>query len=152
MRITQEGFLKLQEDLQQLNNELKEALERREIARSYGDLSENSEFTESSAAVTTLTTKIELTKKAIMNAQIIDHVVQDGIVAFNSSVTILDLDTDVEKTFKIVGETESDVSAGLLSEQSPLAIAMWGKVEGDLFELETRDGNIRSYKIIKIGQ
>jgi transcription elongation factor GreA len=64
-------------------------------------------------------------------------------------VTLVDEDSDEEKTYQIVGETEADIENGLLNMRSPLARALIGKEEGDSVEVKT-PGGTRSYEILKI--
>ena len=70
-------------------------------------------------------------------------------VKFGATVTILDEDTEDEKTYQIVGESEADAGARRVSITSPLARGMIGKSEGDSFEVAA-PGGARSYEIVKI--
>jgi transcription elongation factor GreA len=82
-------------------------------------------------------------------AEVIDPTRLSGAIKFGATVTIVDEDSDEEKTYQIVGETEADIEAGKLNIRSPLARALIGKDEGDSVEVKTPGGN-RSYEILSI--
>ena len=68
---------------------------------------------------------------------------------FGAKVTVVDEDTDEEKTYQIVGEPEADIERGLLNIKSPLARALIGKEEGDSVEVRTPGGE-KAYEIVTI--
>ena len=72
-----------------------------------------------------------------------------GTVKFGATVTLVDEDTDEEKTYQIVGEYEANIEAGLLNIKSPIARALIGKDEGDSVEVRT-PGGVRSYEVLSI--
>ena len=72
-----------------------------------------------------------------------------GTIKFGATVTLVDEDTEEEKTYQIVGEPEADLEKGRLNLKSPLARALIGKDEGDSVEVRTPGGE-RSYEILKI--
>jgi transcription elongation factor GreA len=82
-------------------------------------------------------------------AEVIDPTRLSGAIKFGATITIVDEDSDEEKTYQIVGETEADIEAGKLNIRSPLARALIGKDEGDSVEVKTPGGN-RSYEILSI--
>jgi transcription elongation factor GreA len=82
-------------------------------------------------------------------AEVIDPTRLSGAIKFGATVTIVDEDSDEEKTYQIVGETEADIEAGKLNIRSPLARALISKDEGDSVEVKTPGGN-RSYEILSI--
>ena len=83
-------------------------------------------------------------------AEVIDPATLDGdTVKFGAKVTIVDEDTDEEKTYQIVGEAEADIESGLLNLNSPLARALIGKEAGDSVEVSTPGGG-RGYEITGI--
>ena len=82
-------------------------------------------------------------------AEVIDPAKLSGTIKFGATVTIVDEDSDEEKTYQIVGETEADIEAGKLNIRSPLARALIGKDEGDSVEVKTPGGQ-RSYEILSI--
>lgn len=82
-------------------------------------------------------------------AEVIDPAKLSGAVKFGATVTVVDEDTDEEKTYQIVGEAEADIERGLLNMRSPLARALIGKDEGDSVEVKTPGGQ-KSYEILTI--
>ena len=85
----------------------------------------------------------------ISRAEVIDPAKLSGSVKFGAKVTVVDEDTDEEKTFQLVGEQEADLERGLLNVRSPLARALIGKDEGDSVEVTT-PGGLKSYEILSI--
>ena len=85
----------------------------------------------------------------ISRAEVIDVAKLSGSVKFGARVTVVDEDTDEEKTFQLVGEQEADLERGLLNVRSPLARALIGKDEGDSVEVTT-PGGLKSYEILSI--
>mgnify|MGYP003131658563 FL=1 len=79
----------------------------------------------------------------------IDPTKLKGPIKFGATVTLVDEDTDEEKTWQIVGEYEADIEQGLLNMKSPIARALIGKEEGDSVEVRTPGGE-RSYEVLKI--
>ena len=82
-------------------------------------------------------------------AEVIDPSKLSGAIKFGATVTLVDEDTDAEKTWQIVGEYEANVEAGLLNIKSPIARALIGKEEGDSIEVRTPGGE-KSYEVLKI--
>jgi transcription elongation factor GreA len=82
-------------------------------------------------------------------ADVIDTSRLSGAVKFGARVTLIDEDTEEEKTFQLVGEPEADLERGLLNVKSPLARALIGKDEGDTVEVRTPGGE-KSYEIIRV--
>ena len=82
-------------------------------------------------------------------ADVIDPTTLAGAIKFGATVTIVDEDTDEEKTWQIVGEHEANIEAGLLNIKSPIARALIGKDEGDSVEVKTPGGE-KAYEILKV--
>ncbi len=82
-------------------------------------------------------------------AEVIDPTKLSGSVKFGATVTVVDEDTDDEKTWQIVGEQEANIEKGLLNVKSPIARALIGKDEGDSVEVRTPGGD-KAYEILKI--
>ena len=72
-----------------------------------------------------------------------------GAIKFGATVTIIDEDTDEEKTWQIVGEHEANIEAGRLNVKSPIARALIGKEEGDSVEVRAPGGE-KSYEVVSI--
>jgi Transcription elongation factor len=85
----------------------------------------------------------------LSKAEVIDPAKLSGAVKFGATVTVVDEDTDEEKTWQIVGEYEANIDKGLLNVRSPIARALIGKDEGDSVEVRTPGGQ-KSYEILTI--
>ena len=132
------------------------ATERRRIieaiaeARAHGDLSENAEYSAAKEQQSLNEGRIKELETLLALADVIDVTKLSGSsVKFGATVTYVDEDTEEEKTFQVVGDSEANASDGRISISSPLARAMIGKSEGDSFEVAAPGGS-RSYEIIKI--
>ena len=82
-------------------------------------------------------------------AEVIDPASLSGSIKFGATVTVIDEDTDEEKTWQIVGEHEANIEKSLLNIRSPIAKALIGKDEGDNVEVKTPGGQ-KSYEVISI--
>jgi transcription elongation factor GreA len=82
-------------------------------------------------------------------SEVIDPKKLSGTIKFGATVTLVDEDTDEEKTWQIVGEHEASIENGLLNMKSPIARALIGKEEGDSVEVHTPGGD-RAYEILKV--
>ena len=140
-----------------LNAELKrlKSVERPEIiraiaeAREHGDLSENAEYHSAREKQSFIEGRIKEVEGILSLAEVVDPARLSGAVKFGATVTLVDEDTDEEKTYQIVGEPEADIEAGKLNIKSPLARALIGKEEGDSVEVRTPGGE-KAYEILKI--
>jgi len=140
-----------------LNAELKllKSVERPEIiraiaeAREHGDLSENAEYHSAKEKQSFIECRIKEIEGILSLADVIDTSKMSGTIKFGAWVTLVDEDTDEEKTYQIVGEPEANLEAGKLNIKSPLARALIGKDEGDSVEVRTPGGE-KSYEVLKI--
>ena len=149
--ITQGGYQRLERELKE-----RQQVERPRIiqaiseARALGDLSENAEYHAAKEAQSLNEGRIMELESLLGRAEVIDVTKLGGkTVKFGATVSVVDEDTDEERTYQIVGEPEADVHAGRLSIGSPIARALIGKGEGDSAEVTTPKG-ARSYEIVKI--
>ena len=149
--ITEAGYTRLQDELKTLKTIERPAIIRAIAeAREHGDLSENAEYHAARERQSFVEGRVAELEDRISRAQIIDVSKLDGKdVKFGATVTLADEDTDEKSTYQIVGETESDISAGMLSVSSPLARAIIGKSVGDSVEVATPGGS-RDYEIVKV--
>ena len=140
--MTKEGKAKLEEELKQLITvERPNVIKAIEEARSHGDLSENADYDAAKERQGFIEARIGEIQSKIANAEVIDPgTIKSDKIVFGASVTLMDLDTDEEKTYKIVGEDEADANNGLISVFSPLARVMIGKKNGDVVEFQTPKG------------
>ena len=118
-------------------------------AREHGDLSENAEYHAAREKQSFIEGRVKELESILSLAEVIDTSRLSGAVKFGAVVTLVDEDTEEEKTYQIVGEPEADIENGKLNIKSPLARALIGKDEGDSVEVRTPGGE-RSYEILKI--
>jgi transcription elongation factor GreA len=116
-------------------------------ARSHGDLSENAEHHAAKESQSLNEGRIAELEDKLSRAEVIDVTKLSGAtVKFGATLTLVDEDTDEEKTYQIVGEAEADVKSGKVSITSPIARALIGKKVGDTVEVNTPGGG-KSYEI-----
>ena len=121
-----------------------------EEARAHGDLSENAEYHAAKEKQGFLETELREIEDKISRAQVIDPSTLDGDrVVFGATVALLNLDTDEEVTYSIVGVEEADVKAGTISYKSPIARGLIGKEEGDEVVVQV-PGGARTYEIVEV--
>ncbi|AFO86307.1 transcription elongation factor GreA [Phaeobacter inhibens] len=118
-------------------------------ARELGDLSENAEYHSAREKQSFIEGRIKELEGILSLADVINPAKLSGAIKFGAKVTVVDEDTDEEKTWQIVGEHEANIEAGLLNIRSPIARALIGKEEGDSVEVRTPGGD-RAYEILKI--
>ena len=152
-RISAEKLEALKKRLEYLETDgAKEVAEHIKEARSYGDLSENSEYDEAKTEQGKLYSEIAEIKNIIENAEIIEDIHDTDKVSHGVTVTVVELDGDEEcdpEEYKIVGSQEADPMNGLLSEESPIGKALLGHGIGEVVNVEVPDGGI-SFKITSI--
>jgi transcription elongation factor GreA len=119
-------------------------------ARSHGDLSENAEYHAAKEQQSLNEGRIAELEDLLSRAEVIDISKLSGkTVKFGATVTLVDEDTEEEKTYQIVGDQEADVKSGKISISSPIARALIGKTAGDTAEVAAPGGS-RSYEILKV--
>jgi transcription elongation factor GreA len=119
-------------------------------ARSHGDLSENAEYHSAKEAQSHNEGRIVELEDILQRAEVIDvSKLTGGAIKFGATVTLIDEDTEKEKVFQIVGETEADVKSGKVSVTSPTGRALIGKKVGESVEVNTPGGG-KSYEILKV--
>ncbi len=120
------------------------------MAREHGDLSENAEYHAAKDKQGLIEARIAYLEDRLSRAEVIDPASLSGDrVVFGATVRLLDLDNDVEVTYRIVGEDESDIDKGHVSIASPIARALIGKHVDDEVLLRTRRGE-RHYEILDV--
>ncbi len=149
--MTRASFEQLKVELQRLKAvERPKVIRAIEEARGHGDLSENAEYDAAKQKQGILEARIAQLEHKIASAQVIDPAsIRDDKVAFGATVTVLNLDTDDERTYMIVGEDEADLKTGKISILSPMARALIGKREKDVVEFDAPGGR-RELEIIKL--
>ncbi len=120
-------------------------------AREHGDLKENAEYHAAREQQSFCEGRIQDIEGKLSNAQIIDvtKIPNTGKVIFGTTVTILDLDTDKETTYRIVGDDEADIKSNLISVNSPIARGLIGKQLDDVANIQTPAG-VKEFEIIKV--
>jgi len=118
-------------------------------AREHGDLAENSEYHAARERQSFIEGRIKEIEAILARAEVIDPGKLSGTIKFGATVTLVDEDTNEQRTFQIVGEPEADLERGRLNLRSPLARALIGKDEGDSVEVKTPGGR-RSYEVLTI--
>ena len=148
--MTRAGFATLDEELKMLKSVERPAVIRAIAeARELGDLSENAEYHSAREKQSFIEGRIKELEGILSLADVIDTSRLSGAIKFGATVTIVDEDTEEEKTYQIVGEVEADIENGLLNIRSPLARALIGKDEGDSVEVNTPGGQ-RSYEVLSV--
>jgi transcription elongation factor GreA len=120
-------------------------------AREHGDLKENAEYHAAKEQQGFIEGRVKEIEGKLSHIQVIDVTAVDarGKVVFGSTVELLDGQTDKETTYKIVGEDEADINAGMISFSSPIARALIGKNEGDEISFSAPAGD-KHYEIIEV--
>lgn len=149
VRLTKEGLENLQKELDFLKTTKRDEIaEKIEIARSYGDLSENAEYDEAKNDQAVVEARIAEIDNMLKNAVVIEDV-DTGKVRPGSTVVVKNLKMNKDFTYKIVGSNEADPLHGLLSDESPVGSALMDKAPGEVVNVETPAGVIE-YEIIEI--
>ncbi|MGI9200203.1 MAG: transcription elongation factor GreA, partial [Woeseiaceae bacterium] len=117
----------------------------------HGDLKENAEYHAAKEQQGFIEGRIKECEGKLSNLQVIDVTEVDakGKIVFGCTVELMDLATDTEIIYKIVGEDEADIKAGLVSFTSPIARALIGKNEGDEIEFSAPGGE-KEYEVISV--
>ena len=149
VRLTKEGLENLQKELDFLKTTKRDEIaEKIEIARSYGDLSENAEYDEAKNDQAVVEARIAEIDNMLKNAVVIEDI-DTGKVRTGATVVVKNLKMNKEFTYKIVGSNEADPLHGLLSDESPVGLALMDKAPGEVVSVETPAG-VMKYEIIEI--
>lgn len=149
--LTEEGLKRLEEELEVLKGEKrKEIAEKIKVARSYGDLSENSEYDDAKNEQAILEARIADIEASLKNAVLIDeNDINNDKVHVGSTVVIKNIATEKEMQIRIVGSNESNPKEMKISDESPIGMGLLGKVVDDVAEIET-PGGVVAYKVLEI--
>lgn len=149
--LTKKGYLRLEQELKNLKG-----VERPNIiaaiaeARSHGDLSENAEYSAAKEKQSFIEGRIQELEAVVSRAQVIDPAeVKGDIIRFGATVAVVDVDTDKENKYQIVGDYEADINENRISLSSPLAKALIGKEVGDEVEYVAPGGK-KTFEILEI--
>ena len=150
--MTKTGEDRLREELKKLKSEDRpRVIAAIADAREHGDLKENAEYHAAREQQSFIEGRIQEIEGKLSVAQVIDvtTIENTGKVIFGTTVHLLNMDTDEQVIYKIVGEDEADATSGKISFASPLAKSLIGKFEGDLAKVETPSGVVE-YEIEKV--
>ena len=113
-------------------------------AREHGDLKENAEYHAAREQQGFIEGRIQDIESKLSLCQVVDisQMPEDDRVIFGSTVTIINTETDEELKYRIVGDDEADVKAGMISYQSPIARALISKEIGDVVNVRTPGGEV----------
>ena len=128
----------------------KEVADQIKEARSFGDLSENSEYDEAKNEQGKLYSRIAEVEDILANCSVIEEEDTDtNTVRLGSKITVEDVELGDQETYQVVGSQEADPMNGRISEESPFGKALLGKSVGELVIVEAPAGNIE-YKVLEI--
>lgn len=150
--MTLAGEKSLREELAQLKTEARpKVIAAIASAREHGDLKENAEYHAAREQQGFIEGRIQEIEGKLSNAQVIDVTTlpRAGKVVFGVTVDLINLDTDEEVTYTLVGEDEANVNLGKISFNSPIARGLIGKEEGDVAHIKTPRGDVE-YEIGEI--
>ena len=148
--ITPTGNKALGAELKLLKSEERPAIIRAIAeAREHGDLSENAEYHSAREKQSFIEGRIKELEAILSLVEVIDPKSLSGSIKFGATVTVVDEETDEEKTWQIVGEHEANIEKGLLNVKSPIARALISKDIGDSVEVRTPGGE-KSYEVLSI--
>ena len=157
MMIKEARYKMSEERLQELKDELhflqtvreKEVAQQIKEARSFGDLTENSEYDEAKTEQGKLYSKIAEIKNLIENAEIVKASEKTDVVGMGSKVTIRDLEFKEDVTYEIVGSQEADPILFRISDDSPFGKGLMDRKKGDIIKIDAPVG-VLEFKILKI--
>ncbi len=150
--MTKRGETLLREELVDLKaNQRPAVIQAIAEAREHGDLKENAEYHAAREQQSFIEGRIKEIEAKLSMAQVIDvtSLPRTGKVVFGATVKLLDLDSDDEIIYQIVGDDEADLKARRISFGSPVAKALIGKLEGDDVGVRTPNG-IREYEVLEV--
>lgn len=150
-KVSKERLQALEDELQYLRTTReREVAELIKEARSFGDLSENSEYDEAKTEQAKLYGRIAEVENILANAVVIDESDLDsGRVGMNSKITIKDMEFGDEETYVIVGSQEANPAEGKISDDSPIGRAVIGKMAGDVLNVEA-PGGVFQYELLSV--
>ncbi len=150
--MTPEGKVALEKELQQLKSvDRPRIIQAIAEAREHGDLKENAEYHAAREQQGFCEGRIQDIEGKLGAAQVIDiaDLEHNGRVVFGVTVSIENLDTEEQKTYKIVGDDEADFKINKISVNSPIARGLLGKYEGDDVKITTPQGEVE-YEVVKV--
>lgn len=152
--LTLEGKAKLEAELAELKSTKREEIaEKIKVARSYGDLSENSEYDEAKNEQAIVEARIAKLEQTLKNAVIVEDEaaakVDENIIRLGSHIAVLDVELGKKLEYDVVSSIEADPMHGKISDDSPLGAAVLGRQAGDTVEVEAPIGVLK-YEILSV--
>ena len=150
---TQQGYQELVDELQHLKLVKREEIKNNiAVARSFGDLSENSEYDEARNEQAKNEARIKELEELLENAVILDETkIDTSVVSLGSTVKVLNVALGAEITYDLVGSNESNPIEFKISDQSPIGAALINKRAGDEVEVEVPNGTVRM-KVLEVSR
>jgi transcription elongation factor GreA len=149
-QITPQGLAALRAEIEDLETRARaEMAERIKAARELGDLKENAEYHIAKDDQAHLETKIQRLSQRLRAARVMERSEATDVVAFGSTVGVVDESSGRTLEFTLVGPTEADLKTGRLSSESPVARALVGARAGDVVSVETPGGE-RRYRVERV--
>jgi len=150
--MTVNGAQQLRDELQNLKSvERPRVIQAISEAREHGDLKENAEYHAAREQQSFIEGRISELEGKLSLAEVIDvtKLNPNGKIVFGTTVDLMNIDTDEEVTYKIVGEDEADIKQNLISITSPIARALIGHEEGDVAQVQA-PGGLKEYEILEV--
>lgn len=153
MLYTQQGYQELINELNYLKGEKREQIKNDiAVARSFGDLSENSEYDEARNEQAKNEARIKELEELVENATVIDESsIDTSIVSLGSTVKVYDYSLKEELTYSLVGSNEANPLEGKISDLSPIGAGLIDMRAGEEKEIETPNGNLR-IKVLEVSR
>lgn len=152
--LTKESYDAKVKELEQLKTTGRDEIaERIKVARSFGDLSENSEYDEAMNEQAKLEAKIARLENDIRNANILDEDnLNAGVVHPGSKVKVENVENGKKSEYTILGPSESNPAQGIISDQSPIGKSLIGNRKGDIVDVQLPTGKVLQLKILSIAK
>jgi len=150
--MTPAGYAKLEAELKHLKEVIRpEVVKQIEEARAHGDLSENAEYDAAKDRQGMTEARLRHVETQLATAEIIDvsELTESDLVVFGSTVDLLDIESEEELSYRLVGREEADVKNGDVSYDSPIGRALLGKNEGDEVKVVAPRGT-RKLEILEV--
>ena len=148
--LTRSGKAEMEKELEFLKTvkraEIAEAIK---VARGFGDLSENAEYTEARNEQSRIEGKILELEQTLRTAKVVEDAVSLDAVGIGTKVRLLDLDYNDEEVYQILGSSESDIKKNNITNESPVGKALIGRKVGDEVCIDAPGGVVR-FKIMEI--
>lgn len=149
-KMSRERYEEISKELEYLQTvREKEVAEQIKEARSYGDLSENSEYDEAKTEQGKLYSKIAEYKNLLENAEIVEKSARSGAIGIGSKVKVVDMELGEEEEYQIVGSQEANPRLCRISDDSPFGKGLLGHKVGEIVTVEAPAGDLK-FKILDV--